>query len=128
MNKNFEKYNTAEERIEAFNQFCIRHQCADCPLCHFHETAGCHSFCAVAWLDLEAKEEEKALPCPFCGGEMMPFSDEYGFGFICSTTKCGATSCRYDTREEAVAAHNRVARAVMDAKNAKKDGETDGSK
>ena len=66
------------------------------------------------WLDLEA-EEEKPEPCPFCGGECRTVVNQY------EDRVAGCDNCCYCSREfnsdsEAIAAHNRVARAVMDEK------------
>lgn len=70
---NGEKYVTPEQRAKAFKKWCeekqktaigkvAKHECSDCPL-DMH-TPCCFFF----WLDLEA-EEDKILPCPFCGSK-----------------------------------------------------------
>lgn len=64
------------------------------------------------------KNSEKPLPCPFCGGDT--FTVEYDF-FGYWGVKCSADGCWYHSHlckseSEAIAAHNRVAKAVMGAK------------
>lgn len=97
---NGEKYKTAEERAEAYSktQDVQRGRGFVSPILAF------------AWLELEAAEE-KPLPCPFCGGEC-----EVGLGRVfCKTQSCYCSKS-FDMNEKAIAAHNRVARAVMAAK------------
>ena len=106
---NAEKYKTAEERVEAFRKFCdatkLKKQCEDALSC---------TECQFAWLDMEA-EEERPLPCPFCGGgaDVISTSD---INLVSCAEGCGYYSQRCESAESAIAAHNRVARAVMDAK------------
>lgn len=106
--KNFEKFKTAKERTEACSTFLVRHnEYEDIPYIE----------AAMIWLDLEA-EEETPLPCPFCGGDT--FTVEYDF-FGYWGVKCSADGCWYHSHlckseSEAIAAHNRVAKAVMGAK------------
>lgn len=105
--KNSEKYKSAEERDRAFKTWCNeghnekKFRCAD---------AGCVG-CAFLWLDME-DDMEKILPCPFCGGECVVSSHSEGYNVNCSSRYCyiGKT---FESRNEAIAAHNRVARAVM---------------
>lgn len=116
---NSEKYKTAEEREEererAHKAWCTndnKEKKFRCP------NVGCIG-CAFRWLDLEAEEaeeaeEEKPLPCIYCGNDMMQFHDEYGYGLLCATTQCGATTYRFNNPEQAVKEYNKIARAVME--------------
>lgn len=104
---NAEKYKTAEERASAFMSYCdggvaqgTYKRCLD----------GRCVVCVLKWLDLDYKEE-KTLPCPFCGSMLIPY-DLCGFSFSCA---CGYRTALKDSRDKAIAAHNRVARAVMAA-------------
>ena len=57
------------------------------------------------------ESEEEPEPCPFCGGMTEVTTDKqmcYGVSCI----HCGYTSERYRQSIYAIAAHNRVARAV----------------
>jgi len=109
---NGEKYKTVKERTEAFDAFCDSHssKCEGCPL----EKACDDDSYAFAWLELEA-EDEKPLPCPFCGGGVVIQSGR----LECTRPCCGygiRVGSNYRNADEAIAAHNRVARAVADAK------------
>lgn len=120
--KNSEKFKTAEERAKAFTKWCAekqktaigkvaKHECSDCPL---DEHTPC---CFFFWLDLEA-EEEKPLPCPFCGSNTVVKSNVTVRHVDNHLVEC--TNCQYRSEEKfdrdcAIAAHNRVARAVMEA-------------
>lgn len=104
---NAEKYKTAEERARAFESTCFKtrqmKQCEDALSC---------TECKFAWLDQET-DAEKPLPCPFCGDEVETAETLVGKkGFSCS---CGYTSKAEFGWDAAIAAHNRVARAVMEA-------------
>ena len=125
--KNGEKYKAVEERIENYDKFCAQHTCDSCPIGGVGKVV---THCKFRWLELEA-EEEKPMKCPYCGGDVVLgkstriktgehrqiwCSDEQGCGYYGPLKK---------TLEGAIAAHNRVCRAVMDAK---KEGDTDGSK
>lgn len=62
---NGEKFKTAKERVIEFERFCTSTtDCGACVLKNCREMDECR----YAWLDLEAKEELRLLPCPFCGG------------------------------------------------------------
>ena len=54
-------------------------------------------------------------PCPFCGGMTEVITDEQGYYGV-SCIHCGYTSERYEQSIYAIAAHNRVARAVETVK------------
>ena len=66
------------------------------------------------WLALEA-EEEKPEPCPFCGGECRTVVNQYE-DHVVGCDNCCYCSREFNSDSEAIAAHNRVARAVMAAK------------
>lgn len=103
--KNIYKYKTVEERASAFQEWCCKtkydHECEDsisCDECHFE------------WLELEA-EEEKPLPCPFCGGKssVIVYHEAQKEWVSCI---CGYSSKIMD-EGCSISAHNRVARAVI---------------
>ena len=58
---------------------------------------------------------EKPEPCPFCGGTTEVITDEQGYHGV-SCIHCDYTSERYEQSIYAIAAHNRVARAVRATK------------
>ena len=66
----------------------------------------------VNWLALES--EEKPKPCPFCGGTTEVITDKQGYYGV-SCIHCDYTSERYEQSIYAIAAHNRVCRAVESA-------------
>ena len=101
---NEQKYKTAEERFNAFYK-----KCGSCrvTICDRIKVINCLN----NWLTLEA-EEEKPEPCPFCGGTTEVITDEQGYYGV-SCIHCDYTSERYEESIYAIAAHNRVARAVM---------------
>ena len=107
--KNFEKYKTADERAHAFDNFCNGR--TPCDKCKLNNSAAKRLGCAYAWLDLEV-EEEKPMPCPFCGKECS--------SSVCREDNCGVVACNYcgyrsshtATREGAILNHNRICRAV----------------
>jgi len=115
MAKNSEVYKTAQERAEAFGEFCTKVYNEPCinEKCIFRKKHFSDD-CPFHWLDLEA--EEKMLPCPFCGDEMVEIdtpSGTDGRQVICS---CGYGSRCCSTREKAIAAHNRVAKKCREGK------------
>lgn len=73
------------------------------------------------WLDLKAEEDEP-LPCPFCGGEVVIGETSYKgqkrlHQAWCKNFKqCDYNGAKKSTALEAIAAHNRVAKAVMESK------------
>ena len=67
------------------------------------------------WLALEA-EEEKPEPCPFCGNKYLAITKDGNNLWSASCTACLYESRHHADRDTAIAAHNRVARAVMAAK------------
>ena len=67
------------------------------------------------WLALEA-EEEKPEPCFFCGNEYLAITKDGNNLWSVSCTACLYESRHHADRDTAIAAHNRVARAVMAAK------------
>ena len=107
---NEEKYKTAEERVKAFSMFCENQgKCASCPA--FGRIGNCH----FNWIALEA-EEEKPMPCPFCGGEMVGRFNSFGPSIWSGQCACGYKTKDFLTNVEVIAAHNCVCRAVKAAK------------
>ena len=106
MMKNFEKYKTALERSKALHAFCGKNTCDKCALGNLNRNV---IDCQFAWLDLEAEKDEP-MDCPYCGGNIIGTSrTSRGVSLLCS---CGYASCKYDTLQEAIEAHNRICRAV----------------
>lgn len=109
---NEQKYMTPEERIQVFNEKCVRNivNCINCPLgfrdCK--ETIECFAH----WLALPC-EEEKPEPCFFCGDEC---ACERGYLECLNDNCCYSYGDRSKSDAAVIAAHNRVARAVMAAK------------
>lgn len=131
--KNFEKYKTAEDRVYAFRKFCnpmVRNCQNACKMSNADKFGGVDPMkCFSNWLELEA-EEEKPLPCPFCHKEVVVGSNEnihresYRQVWCSDVERCGYECAMKKTKAEAIAAHNRVARAVMAAKESEaRDGE-----
>ena len=104
---NEQKYKTAEERVKAFLSQREVSSIA---------TVIANDF--AHWLALEA--EEKPEPCPFCGGTTEVTTDEQGYYGV-SCIHCDYTSERYEQSIYAIAAHNRVARAVRAARESEAD-------
>ena len=67
------------------------------------------------WLALEA-EEEKPEPCFFCGNKYLAITKDGNNLWSVSCTACLYESRHHADRDTAIAAHNRIARAVMAAK------------
>ena len=67
------------------------------------------------WLALEA-EEEKPEPCFFCGNKYLAITKDGNNLWSVSCTACLYESRHHADRDTAISAHNRVARAVMAAK------------
>ena len=67
------------------------------------------------WLALEA-EEEKPEPCFFCGNKHLAITKDGNNLWSVSCTACLYESRHHADRDTAIAAHNRIARAVMAAK------------
>ena len=63
------------------------------------------------WLALEA-EEEKPEPCFFCGNKYLAITKDGNNLWSVSCTACLYESRHHADRDTAIAAHNRVARAV----------------
>lgn len=120
--KNGDKYKTTEERYMAFKSFCHKQQTNDC-----YEDRSCLK-CTFLWLDTEAEDEEKPLPCLFCGGtvkieEASTKLVPDGYYLVCHNDACLYRSAIRKTPAEAIAIHNQVAKVSMDAKeiDAKQD-------
>lgn len=109
---NEQKYKTAEERFNAFHK-----KCGSCgvTICDRIKVINCLN----NWLALKA--EEKPEPCPFCGKEVIVgFSEnihkeKYRQVWCSDGERCGYECVMKKTEEEAIAAHNRVCRAVETA-------------
>ena len=115
---NQDKYKTADERNDAFNEWCFNRDCESCELKAHNFDGG--DGCRFYWLALEA-EEEKPEPCPFCDGETHINLGHLKAGVVhywvdCILPECMYRSAHYTDKDAAIAAHNRVARAVMAAK------------
>ena len=118
---NQDKYKTAEERNHAFSDWCFNRDCKSCNLkahnidgdseCRFYWDSECRFY----WLALEA-EEEKPEPCPFCGNRYLAITKDGNNLWSVSCTACLYESRHHADRDTSIAAHNRVARAVMAAK------------
>lgn len=110
---NAEKYKTTEERFKALNKWCdsgVKQGSSKCL------SNGCIK-CTLKWLELEAEEEEP-LPCPFCGFRCFAAKSICGktWRVFCEQNiSCAYSSGAYATKDDAIAAHNRVARAVVAA-------------
>ena len=115
---NEQKYKTVEERNHAFSEWCFNRDCKTCKLKAHNFDGG--DGCRFYWLALEA-EEEKLEPCPFCDGETHINLGHLKAGVVhywvdCISPECMYRSAHYTDKDTAIAAHNRVARAVMAAK------------
>ena len=115
---NQDKYKTAEERNNAFNEWCFNRDCESCNL-NAHNIDG-GAGCRFYWLALEA-EEEKPEPCPFCGGETHINLGHLKAGVVhywvdCISPECMYRSAHYTDKDTAIATHNRFARAARMAK------------
>ena len=114
---NEQRYKTPKERGKAFTEWCCCHSsCRTCEIDKFtHDSKG--EGCLFYWLALEA-DEEKPEPCPFCGKEVVVgFSEnihkeKYRQVWCSDGERCGYECVMKKTEEEAIAAHNRVCRAV----------------
>lgn len=110
--KNYEKYKTAEERVKAFNKKCGPCEVANCDRI---KAIGCFN----KWLDLEAEDDVKIEPCPFCGGECKVIG---AVNHRVSCDKCNYESIMDSDKHKVIAAHNRVALASMAEKGEACDG------
>lgn len=105
---NEQKYKTTLERV---NAYCASKGLSPC-------TVGyALAVDYFGWLAIEA-EDEKPAPCPFCGGETRPVHFA-GVSFV--KCDCGYTSPVAETEDAAIAAHNRVAKAVRQAEKGTTD-------
>lgn len=109
--KNFERYKTAEERFRAFD----RRDC-ECSACKLSKKCGGFiGECAFRWLELEAEDKE-LLPCPFCGNQGVYLHKSVNNFWYAECNSCCAKSAQNVSKASAIAAHNRVAKAVMESK------------
>ena len=110
-------YKTAEERVRAFVAYCNNKKECD----HDSVRRDCPKLkCMMEWLALEA-DEEKPENCPFCGGETHNNLGHLKAGVVhywvdCISPDCMYRSAHYTDEADAIAAHNRVARAVRAAR------------
>lgn len=103
---NEEKFKTAKERYEEFDEFCNKHTCDNCPA---GKVGSLESECAFNWLEFENEKELK--PCPFCGNNARLLSGTECYEVICSNPDCAAIIARsFPSREEAITAWNRRAK------------------
>ena len=111
---NEQKYKTAEERIKAFDDFCKGQgdRCNYCEIARKRLSISRRSECVVYWLALEAEEEEKPEPCPFCGNKYLAITKDGNNLWSVSCTACLYESLHHMNRDNAISAHNSVARAV----------------
>lgn len=109
---NQDKFKTADERVKAFDEWCKR--TTSKKPCMYVKTQKCMN-CFAHWLALEA-EDEKPENCPFCG-ESVSIGNISGTDAIeVRCERCGYHSCEGQDVADAIAAHNRVARAVRVAR------------
>ena len=118
------KYKTAEERVKAFeSQHCERY--SDCAQCQYNSSCGgidgrsIGLYIMAHWLLLEAVDYEWPMPCPFCGGEceidgVCTNEDQSSKYVSCTNDRCMYQSPIGKDESAAIAAHNRVCRAVKD--------------
>lgn len=121
---NEQKYKTPEERIKAFRNHCnpIVGNCGTrCRLSEPDKSGGYDMMnCFAHWLTLEA-ELVKPMDCPFCGGKCRIRRSPTSVNLACdcgyhSPFRVPSSNGFYSTDNEAIAAHNRVCRAVKAAK------------
>lgn len=111
---NYEKFKTAKERTIEFNKFC-KGKCKDCKIFAAKKDQPI-SNCTFVWLEMEA-DEEKLLPCPFCGSEddVKVFSRIFNgyklYWIRCDNGNCPvhAETATFKTRDETIAAWNKRA-------------------
>lgn len=89
---NEQKFKTAEERVKAF---LAKREMSSIATLIANEFAH--------WLSFEA-EEEKPMPCPFCGGTVVKESGK----LKCTSPLCGYSLMLESDPDNTVAAHNRV--------------------
>lgn len=111
--KNREKFWSIKERVTEFRKWCKNHRKLD-RSGNIDCKHDCWA-CLMRWPDLEA-EEEKLIPCPFCGAETRV--EEYigmdhkpHYRVVCDD--CYMQSCA-GSRKDVVEKYNRVARGVND--------------
>ena len=114
---NEQKYKTQEERIKAFDDFCKGQgdRCNHCEIARKRLSISRRSECVVYWLAIEA-EEEKPEPCFYCGNKYLAITKDGNNLWSVSCTACLYESRHHADRDTAIAAHNRMARAVDAAK------------
>ena len=109
---NSEKFKTVEERTIEFNKFC-NGKCKGCKILAAKKDQPTLN-CTCVWLEMEA-DEEKLLPCPFCGSEddvkvFSRISSGYKlYGIRCENRYClvNAETVTFKTKDKAIEAWNR---------------------
>lgn len=102
---NEEKYKTPAEREKAFAEYCQKEICWRSCFYPRHQ-------CLLRWLALEV-EEEKPLPCPFCGDETwVGCATRNGLVYRSVACRCGYTSICHIKDSDAVACHNELCRRL----------------
>ena len=110
---NQDKYRTAEERVRAFNAWCLRTTCDKCD-------KPKNMSCGIYWLALEA-DAEKPEPCPSCHSDNILYCLKSAAGsYYCECGGCGLRSSMCDTPEAAKDSYNKLARVVRTAKESEK--------
>lgn len=96
---NAEKFMTATERAKAYREYCEKVNNPVCVLLPFH------------WLEQEA-EEEKPLPCPFCGGESKVYTVNGMYYIKCSNYNCKVSvwTIAHESKHGVIATWNRRVR------------------
>jgi Lar family restriction alleviation protein len=103
---NGEKFKSAEERAEAFDEFCDNNECRECPL---FDMRGGRVLCAFSWLELEYKEELK--PCPLCGHtDIRMLKNSAGDVWYVACNGCGCRTGGDVVKDMAIDAWNRRAK------------------
>ena len=105
---NEEKYKSIHDRVIAFRRHC---KDVGCTTCDLNPDKGrrhtmCVDRCILTWLALEA-QEEKLLPCPFCGSANIKVMPTNISGYIVNCDNCWAASRVEATKADAIVAWNR---------------------
>lgn len=104
---NEERYKAPEERADAFREFCASNECNKCECAK--DGRKLFELCEFRWLALEA-EEEKPLPCPFCGSKDIKVIQATVSGYVAVCNDCWAATRAETTKADAIAAWNRRAK------------------
>lgn len=118
--KNCERYKTSIDRTAAFDSFCKRQ--GGCGTCELDKKSN--GDCHFAWLELEYKEENELMACPYCGGTVFLKGYVLAGGspmHYIKCSKCNFATKTYFSTKEAVEQHNRFCKAIA----AYKEGATE---